>query len=125
MQVVLVWQRETEAAAASSALTAAQPDINPLKNPRERKHEVINAQFQPDARQRLPRFIPVRVSVDAGAASSPRGCYSHGQQEEEDAARVGRRGQVPPRLDEVSQDAEQGDADGEPHTGQRPWRGKK
>lgn len=45
--------------------------------------------------------------------------HSHRQQEEEHAGRVGRGRQAPPRLDEVAQSAEQGDADGERHAGQR------
>lgn len=61
--------------------------------------------------------------LDAGGGdSSLWGLYSHRQQEEQDAGRVGRHSQVPPRLDEVAQSSEQGDADGKGHAGQRPWR---
>lgn len=51
--------------------------------------------------------------------TSPPAWYSHGQQEEEDAAGVGDGGQAPPGLHQVAQGTEQGDAHRKTHAGQR------
>lgn len=53
------------------------------------------------------------------AATCSAACYSHGKQEEEDAAGVSGGGQAPPGLHQVPEGAKQGDAHRETHAGQR------